>query len=169
MSVEELNKPVCRHCGSEEIHSIERATSWRYVDWVYSPGSPDREVDGGIVPGQRPGWYTGDDWGDDVGDADAESVGIACGGCYAEIWFEQGQSSKDLITTRGAYNRAHPVRRWKVTLTTWTDKPDGTREKGERRRIVRARDEREACDVAAAGDSWARIWHPKAVPYGKAA
>lgn len=131
MTAAELNAPVCRHCGAdaENLHSIERATSWRYVDWQYSPAVPERIIEptatspGGVIPAVPAGWHTGDEWGDDVGDSDAHTVGIACGSCYVEVHFdahdnEDGKEhdAGELITTAAAFARSHPLRRWSVAV-----------------------------------------------------
>jgi hypothetical protein len=112
--------PVCRHCGSDELHAVERSVSWRYVDWQYSPATPARVTpDGYTVPATLAGWYTGEEWGDDVGDSDSTTVGIVCGACYAQVGDDDGSADFDageLITTRGAYIRTHPVRRWRVKV-----------------------------------------------------
>jgi hypothetical protein len=88
-------EPCCRVCGAgpDHLHSIERAISWRYVNWERRAGH----------------WDRGDEWGDDVGDEAAESIGAACGRCSTEV-----EDPDELITTRRQYNRAHPVRRWWV-------------------------------------------------------
>jgi hypothetical protein len=117
-------EPCCRFCGAgpANLHSVEASISWRYVNWEHLPAAPDQPIpgrtDGAVYPGHPAGWYTGDDWGDDVGDSDTESIGVACGNCYTVVrWDEDPERrASDLITTRRAYNRAHPVRLWRVEL-----------------------------------------------------
>lgn len=103
MTVEYLNAPVCRHCGSDQLATVEEAVSWRWVDFV-------RFTDGEGVTR----WTTGDDWGDDVGDEVAETVGVACTDCYAEVRGDFGQ----LITTRSGFARLRE-RPWIVGLVAY--------------------------------------------------
>jgi hypothetical protein len=138
----DLGVPVCRHCGSDELHAIESRIEWRYVDWIRDPATQK--------------WVTGNNWGDEVGDSTSDTVGIVCGGCNAEVACEGYSSDKwdaaDLIVTREEYEATHPVKEWIVPVERIIRQEVGdhaTRypmETGERR--VMARDAREARDLA---------------------
>lgn len=92
------NDPVCRVCGSDDLAAVEQAVSWRRVNFV---------------PDGKGRWVTGDEWAsDDVGDQSSETIGVACTDCNTETEGDAGQ----LITTRAAYNRAHPLRPWWVIV-----------------------------------------------------
>jgi hypothetical protein len=120
--------PVCRYCGSDQLHAVEREISWRYVDWQYSPAVPERVTpDGYTIPATPAGWHTGDEWGDTVGDSGGDTVGIVCGDCGAQVGDDDGRAdfaASELITTRGAYIRAHPVKPWRVAVQRITDPGD---------------------------------------------
>lgn len=138
MTTETLNAPVCRHCGSTALASVERSVYTRSVEFVHGPD----------------GWERDDDTWDDSDDGgESESIGVACQSCYA-----QEEAPDDIITTRAAYNRAHPARDWWViveryqgTGPTYERGPDGQpipMPKERTKRRVRAHDRREALDLA---------------------
>ena len=137
--VASLVDPVCRHCGSDELHAIEKRIEWRRVDWLFDGASGE--------------WVTGENWGDEVGDSTGETVGVACGECYAEVaadGYEGKWNANDLILSREAYNDAHPPRLWRVAVSRWVSLPDGdhSTEREHAVRLITARDAREASELA---------------------
>lgn len=134
----DLLAPVCRHCGNDELHSIEKQISWQRVNWICHP-----EI----------GWVTGEEWGDTVGDSSSDSVGIACGYCYAEEADFSGGGKWDagaLIVTREEYEATHPVLTWIVNVERLV-RPWALGRPAEietRTLAVEARDVRGACERA---------------------
>jgi len=143
--------PVCRVCGSTELRSLELRLEWRLVDFV-----PDKEH----------GWVTGDQWGDEQGDSDSQTVGIVCGDCYSQTGGpgDEPYRPRDLVTTRAAYNRTHALRSWWVDVERFERQPDGSYARPVRRVKVQGRDEREANEAAGGSNLYGRRPWPVGTP-----
>ena len=87
-AIEDLNKPVCRNCGSGELASIEVTISTRPVDFEPYP----------II-----GWAPGDDWGDGES-GEGQHAGVVCQNCYAQ----EPATDAQLFAVLTGKRRLHP-------------------------------------------------------------
>lgn len=104
----EANEIVCRHCGSNDLASIEKSIDWQRVTFV--------KTDDGIE-------VQDDTWGDIVGDSSSETIGAVCIRCYAEEYDEPDAAPDEeprtpattrAFVTRSEFDATHPVKTWTV-------------------------------------------------------
>lgn len=107
----EADEIVCRHCGSNDLASIEKSIDWQRVTFV--------KTDDGIE-------VKDDSWGDMIGDRTSETIGAVCIRCYAEEYDEldaapgeepQTAAMTRLFVTRSEFDATHPMKRWTVQRT----------------------------------------------------